>query len=227
MSHFDLFMKFGKRFGDHFSQQAMGRHHHHSRGGGPFGRRFGGANDGDDFPRGRKFSSEDLQLLLLVLLAEKPSHGYELIKGLEDRSGGFYSPSPGMLYPALTHMEDLGQVSVQVEGNRKSYALTDTGRAFLAANREHADMLLAILGRIARKMDMFRRAMADDAGAAEEAGDWIPELVEARRNLKRLLMQSRGVAVKEQKRIAQILNEAAIQIANQIDNKSNNDDDII
>ncbi|MFP4906529.1 PadR family transcriptional regulator, partial [Paraburkholderia sp. BR14261] len=87
----------------HALRHAMGRH----RGGeGPgdfgdrfgdgFGRGFGGFGDGDGFGRGRKFTSEDLQLMLLVLLAERPSHGYELIKALDARSNGFYSPSPGM-----------------------------------------------------------------------------------------------------------------------------------
>ena len=85
----------------HALRHAMGRH----RGGeGPgdfgdrfgegFGRGFGGFGDGDGFGRGRKFTSEDLQLMLLVLLAERPSHGYELIKALDARSNGFYSPSP-------------------------------------------------------------------------------------------------------------------------------------
>lgn len=95
-------------------------------GGGPGG--FGGFGD-DAMPRGRQFSADDLQLLLLALLAEQPSHGYELIKALDTRSSGFYAPSPGMVYPALTYLEELGYVTVQAEGNRKRYALADAGRA--------------------------------------------------------------------------------------------------
>ena len=70
-------------------------------GGGGFGR-------GGGYRTGRKLGAADLRLLILALLAERPSHGYELIKALEERSGGFYSPSPGMIYPALTYLEEIG-----------------------------------------------------------------------------------------------------------------------
>src|SRR5580698_3699993 len=73
----------------------------HGRFGGGFmggGEGFGGPG----FRTGRKLASSELQLVVLALLAEKPSHGYEIIKALEERSGGFYVPSPGMVYPALT-----------------------------------------------------------------------------------------------------------------------------
>ena len=85
--------------------EAGGRH---GRGGfGRFG--FGGEfGMGPESFRGRKMGSVDLRLVLLTLLAERPSHGYELIKSLEERSGGFYSPSPGMVYPALTWLEEVG-----------------------------------------------------------------------------------------------------------------------
>ena len=127
--------------------------------GGPGG--FGGG-DGDGFPRGRKFSSDDLQLLLLALLDAQPSHGYELIKALETRSNGFYSPSPGMVYPALTYLEELGYVTVQLEGNRKRYELAEPGRQHLADNRERVELMLAKLTHIARKMDSVRRAFAGE-----------------------------------------------------------------
>ncbi|MBA5827990.1 PadR family transcriptional regulator, partial [Escherichia coli] len=74
---------------------------------------------------------------------EQPSHGYELIKALDTRSNGFYSPSPGMVYPALTYLEEVGFVASQAEGNRKRYALTDAGRAHLDAQRERVDTLFA------------------------------------------------------------------------------------
>src|SRR6266702_2881566 len=129
------------RFSLHALWHAIGRHHEH-RGGGRGGR-FGGGpggfgGDGDGFPRGRKFSSDDLLLLLLSMIDAQPSHGYELIKALETRSNGFYSPSPGMVYPALTYLEELGYVTVQLEGNRKRYELSEAGREYLAGNRERA-----------------------------------------------------------------------------------------
>ena len=116
----------------HALWHAMGRHRQHGEGPGGWGDRFGGGfggfGDGDGFGRGRKFTSEDLQLMLLVLLADRPSHGYELIKALDARSNGFYSPSPGMVYPALTYLEELGYVSVTLEGNRKRYELSPAVR---------------------------------------------------------------------------------------------------
>jgi len=183
----------------------------HGFGGGPggFDGGFGGA---DDFGRGRKFSSDDLQLMLLALLAERPSHGYELIKALDTRSNGFYSPSPGMVYPALTYLEELGYVSVQPEGNRKRYALSDDGRAHLDANRERAGLLLAKLTHVARKMDLMRRAFAgEDAPDPAETG-LAPELIDARRALKRALLRRTDASLAEQRRIAAILARATAEI---------------
>ncbi|CAD6559038.1 hypothetical protein LMG27952_06771 [Paraburkholderia hiiakae] len=200
----------------HALRHAMGRH----RGGegpGDFGDRFGegfgrGFGDGDGFGRGRKFSSEDLQLMLLVLLAERPSHGYELIKALDARSNGFYSPSPGMVYPALTYLEELSYVSVALEGNRKRYELSPEGRTYLEANRERADLILAKLTHFGRKMEVMRRAMAGEDPA--EGSGWVRELIEARRALKRALLRRTDVAPEEQRRIAAILARATQEIEN-------------
>ncbi len=63
---------------------------------------------GRAFGMGRKLASVDLQLLILALLSDKPRHGYEIIKALDERSKGFYAPSPGMVYPALTYLEKSG-----------------------------------------------------------------------------------------------------------------------
>ena len=73
-----------------------------------------------NFTRGRKFSSDDLQLMLLALLEKQPSHGYELVKELDSRSGGYWKPSPGMVYPALTYIQEIGYASVSVSYNKKS-----------------------------------------------------------------------------------------------------------
>ena len=207
----------------HALRHAMGRH----RGGeGPgdfgdrfgegFGRGFGGFGDGDGFGRGRKFTSEDLQLMLLVLLAERPSHGYELIKALDARSNGFYSPSPGMVYPALTYLEELGYVSVTLEGNRKRYELSPEGRTYLDANRERADLILAKLTHFGRKMEVMRRAMAGEDPA--ESSGWVRELIEARRALKRALLRRTDAAPEEQRRIAAILARATEEIENSGEN---------
>ena len=212
---------FPERFALHALWHAIGRHQHHrgerggdrsGRFGGPGGPGGFGGGDGDGFPRGRKFSSDDLQLLLLALLDAQPSHGYELIKALETRSNGFYSPSPGMVYPALTYLEEIGFVTVQLEGNRKRYELADAGRRHLANNRERAELMLAKLNHIARKMDSVRRAFAGEEPLDPSEGGWLPELVEARRALKHALFRRDNVPADEQRRIAAILARATAEI---------------
>ncbi|MBV8657980.1 MAG: helix-turn-helix transcriptional regulator [Burkholderiales bacterium] len=200
-----------ERLAHHLRHHAMGRHHRGGRDGGPFGGFGFGRGDGEGFPRGRKFTSEDLQLLLLALLAEKPAHGYELIKALEARSNGFYTPSPGMVYPALTYLEELGHVSVTLDGNRKCYALAEEGRTYLAENQARVDAMLERLSHIAQKMDSVRRAFSGEASAedADETGPWLPELMEARRMIKYALFTRSNASAEEQRRIADILQHAA------------------
>jgi DNA-binding PadR family transcriptional regulator len=109
--------------------------------GGPGGQWGGGAPG-----RGRMFGHGDLKFVVLSLLAEKPRHGYEIIKELEDRFGGAYSPSPGTVYPTLSLLEDLGYArSVTEEGNRKVFEITDEGRKYLDDNRSVVD---DIFGRV-------------------------------------------------------------------------------
>jgi DNA-binding PadR family transcriptional regulator len=82
------------------------------------------------------FEQGDLKYVILQLLAEKPRHGYEIIKELSDRSGGAYSPSAGTVYPTLSLLEDLGYASVTTEeGGKKVYAITDEGRRYLEENK--------------------------------------------------------------------------------------------
>jgi len=161
--------------------------------------------------RGRKFSSDDLQLLLLALLAERPSHGYELIKALHTRTEGFYSPSPGMVYPALTYIEELGYAEVTLDGNKKSYSLSPAGVAYLASMQARVDELFAGLAYMAQKMKYFRGAVSEESGGEEGSG-WLSILVEARRALKRALLMKSEAGHEEQQRIAAILTRAADEI---------------
>lgn len=93
---------------------------------------------------GRVFGHGGLRLVLLQLIADKPRHGYELIKAIEERLNGSYSPSPGVVYPTLTLLEELGYVTVSTaDGSRKLHTITGTGHSFLADNREATDALLA------------------------------------------------------------------------------------
>ena len=102
---------------------------------------------------GRIFEQGDLKYVILRLLEEKPRHGYEIIKELEDRFGGAYSPSPGTVYPTLTMLEDLGYAKVTPdEGGRKVYEITPEGAAYL---KEHSTTVDSIFERIARFMEGF------------------------------------------------------------------------
>jgi DNA-binding PadR family transcriptional regulator len=172
--------------------------------------------------------SADLQLLLLSLLAEKPSYGYELIKALEERSSGYYSPSPGMVYPALTYLEEIGFATVQTEGAKKLYQITDAGRAHLNQNGPAVDTLLEQLRWIGRRVEHWRRAMAPGSSERDERGDDVdpardqagrpptgesaPELQVARYNLRLALYEKLGATLEEQRRIAGILQRAAAEI---------------
>jgi DNA-binding PadR family transcriptional regulator len=188
-----------------------GRHREGVRGFG--GRGFGGGPgfDDDDFRRGRKLGAEGLQFLLLHLLAEKPSHGYELIRALEERSSGYYVPSPGMIYPALTYLEELGYARVEAEGAKKLYHPTEEGRRHLDQNRAHVEAILAQLERIGRKMARLRQAYAEgeEEEPEEESGR---EIWQARRELKQALRETRDASPEEARRVAEILRRAAAEI---------------
>jgi len=161
------------------------------------------------FRAGRKLGAEDLQLIILALLAEKPAHGYEIIKALGERSGGFYSPSPGMVYPALTYLEEIGHASVEAEGTRKRYQITDAGRARLEQNRSVVDTMLAQLKWVGDKMEHVRRAFSHEG---EPTDDRSGPLREARMRLRAALVERRGAADDEQRRIAEILDRATDEI---------------
>jgi DNA-binding PadR family transcriptional regulator len=208
---------------------AFGRHHGGGRGLPRFGQGFmdEGGMGGQRFGMGRKLGSPDLQLIIVGLLAEKPSHGYEIIKALEERSKGFYVPSAGMVYPALTYLEEAEYAVSETQGNRKLYRLTPAGTLHLAQNRARFDAMLAQLERIGAKMARVRRAFDADSrafdadsgalGAAarrEQPGrDAIPELREARARVKAAMDSVTEAPREEQLRVAELLNRAAQEIS--------------
>jgi len=108
-----------------------------------------GRGRGGPFRGGRMFEQGDLKYVILQLLDEKPRHGYEIIRALEDRFDGMYSPSAGTVYPTLTLLEDLGYARVTVEeGGKKTYVITDEGRAYLAQNRSAVDDIFDRIGEL-------------------------------------------------------------------------------
>jgi DNA-binding PadR family transcriptional regulator len=181
--------------GDH-----QGRHHarfgrHGGGPGGPWERGFGGGRE-------RFLDPGDLQLIILQLLNEKPSYGYELIKSIEERLSGGYAPSPGVVYPTLTLLEERGLAEVQAtEGARKVYALTDAGRQELTAN---AARLQEITARLDHTGQSFRRGRS-------------PQIMRAFGNLGEAvrLRMHRGELTQEQiAKIAEAIDLAARTIDN-------------
>ncbi len=113
--------------------------------------------------RGRMFAQGELRLALLALIAENPSHGYELIKGIEEMTGGGYAPSPGAVYPTLQLLEDEGAIAeADAEGSKKPYAVTPQGEAELEERKAEVAELMKRLGRhgertsTVRSHDVFR-----------------------------------------------------------------------
>jgi len=98
---------------------------------------------------GRMFEQGDLRYVVLRLLEEKPRHGYEIIKALEEKFGGAYAPSPGAVYPTLQLLEDLGyaRMASDQEG-KKVYEITDAGRAHLAENQATVDSIFDRIGKL-------------------------------------------------------------------------------
>lgn len=165
-----------------------GMRHYEDRCGGlwaaPRGGRFGrgpgwgpgpGGGDGDWFRIGRMLAQGDLKLLALALIAEQPRHGYELIKLIEEQTSGCYSPSPGVVYPTLTFLEEAGYVTAESEGAKKRYTITDEGHAYLKENRDIADTVLERLAAIGKKFARRRRAWERFTDEAKG----VPQLVNA------------------------------------------------
>jgi DNA-binding PadR family transcriptional regulator len=150
--------------------------------------------------RGRVFEQGDLRYVILRLIGDQPSHGYELIKAIEERLGGAYAPSPGIVYPTLTLLEELGYVAaVPTEGAKKAYQITEEGKAALEANRPAVDSIFA-------RMD----AVAERAG-----GGPAPQLVRAMENLRlalRLRLERGNMSPEAVSRIVEILDSTAVAI---------------
>ena len=131
----------------------IGRHRHGHHFGG-----FEGFEDGEG--RGRRgrrvFDAAELRLVLLKLLADQPRHGYDLIRAIEELTAGAYSPSPGVVYPTLTLLAEMGHIAENAsEGSRKTYAVTPEGQAFLETRKREVEALLARLTERASERSRF------------------------------------------------------------------------
>ncbi len=189
----------------HDDCQGHGRGHHRARWdwdafsgglwgrGGPRGRHFRGR-------MGRMFEQGDLKFVLLQLLDEKPRHGYDIIKALEERSNGAYSPSPGTVYPTLTMLEEMGYAKATAEeGGKKVYEITAEGKKHL---EENSSTVESIFERISEAVEPFFSA----------------PMGEVRSAMRHLARSSLGTALKHAEnkevlgKIAEVLNRAAAEI---------------
>jgi DNA-binding PadR family transcriptional regulator len=184
--------------------------------------RFGGfmGEGGRGFRAARMLASGDLQLIVLVLLSEKPRHGYEIIKALEEHSSGVYIPSPGVVYPALTYVEELGYATAESEGNKKLYKITDAGREYLAKNRAIADETLEQLSRFGKKVAKMQKHFADEEAESDLGSDDVTpqgrdewrklkiEFGELRHELKAALREKIEAPPEEKKRVLDVLKKA-------------------
>jgi len=177
---------------------------------------------GHGFRASRVVSAADLQLLILVLLEEHPRHGYEIIKALEEHTSGFYAPSPGVIYPALTYLEEIGHTSVAADGAKKLYSLTVAGRTYLAEHRVHADTMMAQLAKIGARIAKAKRFFRsgdempqEDDDVTRRDADPSSSMKAARRHLRTVLQDKDEASPEEQRRIIDILVRAAREIGGQ------------
>ena len=182
-----------------------GEHHHEMRHGMRRGGFFGGRGGWDREERegGRRqrvFGGDELRLVLLKLIADTPRHGYDLIRAIEERTGGAYAPSPGVVYPTLTLLSEMGLIAEQqAEGSRKLFAVTPEGTQHL---EEHAAEVQALFARL------------DAMGAERDRFDAVP-LRRAMHNLRTVLMHRMATGTLDRDKIHEavaLIDEAARRI---------------
>jgi DNA-binding PadR family transcriptional regulator len=194
---------FGKEFKRHFEEAGeCGRRHFRGGRGGfwaeigeHWGKHHGRHRFGREFG-GRLFDSGELRFVILSYIAEKPAHGYEIMKGIAEQMGGAYAPSAGVIYPTLSQLEDEGLATVVANGGKKLYSITDAGRRELEANRERIESLL---GRI--------RQMGEAFGSGR-----TPQIMRAIHNFKlalKLRFGQGGLTPEQITKIAAIIDAAA------------------
>ena len=179
-----------------------GHHFHHGEGGPFWGRRgmWEDVASGRAPWAGKRARRGDVRTAVLAVLAEKPLHGYDVIRDLEQRSGGVWSPSPGSIYPTLQMLEDEGLVTAEERDGKRIYSLTDAGREELEKRRERSGGTDPWdLGKVPEGMAKLRDAGFQLVGAAKQAArvgdagqvDHVTEILsEARRKIYEVLAKS-------------------------------------
>src|SRR5579859_161514 len=187
-----------------------------------FGGPFGGGGGG--MRTARMLASGDLQLLILRLLSENPRHGYEIIKAIEEHSSGVYTPSPGMVYPALTYLEEMGYATATADGAKKLFNITPEGAAHLEQRRGVADEIWNRLALFGSKLAHFQRQYAQDEDFADHFGmgagasmhdEWQQvkaEFMGLRAELKAAIYEKINSSLEEKRRVLQILRRTIDEI---------------
>lgn len=151
----------------------------------------------------KRFDSNELQLVILKLISDQPRHGYDIIRVIEDRTGGAYSPSPGIIYPTLTLLDEMGLIEEQQsEGVKKLFAVTAAGSDHLAARADEVARLFAQLdelgetrarsdrGSVRRAMGNLRQVIVNRVTAGDLSDEEVNEIValidETARKIERL-----------------------------------------
>ncbi|WP_425230071.1 PadR family transcriptional regulator [Sphingomonas sp.] len=169
---------------------SRGRRDHWEQFAARFASRWDEAQRGEGRGRGRRmFDGGELRLVLLKLIADSPRHGYDLIREIEELTGGAYAPSPGVVYPTLTLLDEMGLIEEQqAEGAKKRFAATDSGRAHLTEKQAEVDALIARLtelgahrqrtegGPIVRAMRNLRHAVSNRVGQGEFSEDTLHDV---------------------------------------------------
>jgi DNA-binding PadR family transcriptional regulator len=193
----------------HGGRWAAGRHHR--RFGGFGGRRGmgGGGMNPDDMRAGRMLAQGDVRILALALIAQAPRHGYEIIKLVEEKTADWYSPSPGIVYPTLTYLEEAGYVTASTEGSKKLYTITDEGRAYLDAQ---GDLVKVILDRLATLGERVNRWRRSSRGEREDRRN-LPPLVEATfEHLRETVAKRLDSDAEAESRLVEILARTAAEL---------------
>jgi len=180
-------------YANHGCGKSAGGRWRGSRSWGPFAFQWdAGTEDGPRRTRRRMFDGGELRLVLLKLIAAEPRHGYDLIKAIEELTGGAYAPSPGVVYPTLTLLGDMGLIAeAQGDGARKRFAVTEDGTAHLAERAEEVAALMARLtdmgearsrpdaASLRRAMGNLRQVLIHKVRAGEAGPELIDEIVTA------------------------------------------------
>ena len=221
-----------RHFFEHHHRDGRGGGRHHQDRARGFGQRLGGlfgggggVGGGAGMRAAKMLASGDLQLVILALLQDKARYGYEIIKALEEHSSGVYTPSPGMVYPALTYLEEVGHTNCTLDGKKKLYNITEEGSSHLAANRAAVDETLAELARFGRRISEFQKQMSDEEQTTEHFGrgtrghtrDWRElktEFRDLKQELREAIFEKLDAPMEEKRRILDVLRQAINDIRN-------------